>query len=215
METVHKDPAPATAGILHDASGYDLLMWLLHFGRERAFREEILRLATPTPGKSVLDVGCGTGTLAIAAKNHVGPSGSVYGIDASPEMIARARAKARKRHVHVEFENASAEVLPFPNARFDLVLSTIMLHHLPRKIRQQAAREIRRVLKPGGRAVIVDFQDSGKRGGLVQHFRRHRHDHVEIGDMLALVTEAGLEVVQSGPFTKPNLYFVIATTPGE
>ena len=215
METLNKNPVSATRGILHDAAGYDLLMWLLHFGRERAFREEILELATLAPGESVLDVGCGTGTLAIASRNRVGPSGSVYGIDASPEMIARARAKARKRHVNVEFENAAAEVLPFPDARFDVILSTIMLHHLPRRVRQQAAREMRRVLIPGGRAVIVDFQDSGKRSGLIQHFRRHRHGHVKIGDMLTLLTEAGLEIVQSGPFKKPNLYFVIATTRGE
>lgn len=215
MGPQNENAAPATAGILHDAAGYDFLMWLLHFGRERAFREEILRLATLRPGESVLDVGCGTGTLAIASKNQVGPSGSVYGIDASPEMIARARAKAIKRHVKVEFGNAAAEVLPFPDARFDVILSTIMLHHLPRKVRQQAAREIRRVLMPGGRAVIVDFQDSGKRNGLIQHFRRHRHGHVKIGDMLTLLTEAGLEIVQSGPFKKPSLYFVVATTLGE
>lgn len=215
MGRLNENAAPATAGILHDAAGYDFLMWFLHFGRERAFREEILRLATLRPGESVLDVGCGTGTLAIASKDQVGPSGSVYGIDASPEMIARARAKAIKRRVNVEFENAAAEVLPFSDARFDVILSTIMLHHLPRKVRQQAAREIRRVLIPGGRAVIVDFQDSGKRGGLIQHFRRHRHGHVTIGDMLTLLTEAGLEIVQSGPFKKPNLYFVIATARGE
>jgi ubiquinone/menaquinone biosynthesis C-methylase UbiE len=212
METVNAPPV--TSGVLHNAAGYDALMWLLHFGRERAFRHEVLRLAALTPGESVLDVGCGTGTLAIAAKERLVAGGSVHGIDASPEMIARARAKAKRRRLDIVFENAVAEALPFPNARFDVVLSTIMLHHLPRKIREQAAREIRRVLKPEGRVVIVDFEDSGKRNGLIRHFRRHRHGHVNVDEMLATLAETGLRILRSGSFRKPNLYFVVATMQG-
>lgn len=86
---------PGATGVALDAAGYDLLMGLLHFGREYRFREDILRLAALAPGETALDVGCGTGTLAIAAKRHIGPSGRVHGIDASAEMIARARAKAK------------------------------------------------------------------------------------------------------------------------
>src|SRR5688572_3378865 len=77
-----------TGLVLHSAARYDLLVWLITRGRERAFREKVLRLARLKPGESVLDVGCGTGTLAIAARPLVGPAGAVYGIDASPEMIA-------------------------------------------------------------------------------------------------------------------------------
>jgi ubiquinone/menaquinone biosynthesis C-methylase UbiE len=212
MKTEDAGQNPTTSGIMHNAAGYDLLMWLLHFGRERAFRDETLALASPLPGESVLDVGCGTGTLAIAAKRAIGPTGSVYGIDPSPEMIARARAKAKKRGLDVTFENAVAEALPFPDARFDIVLSTVMLHHLPRKVRLQALGEIRRVLKPGGRVVIVEFQESGHRHGLISIFRRHRHGHVKIDDMVAVASEAGLKITKSGPLKGPNLYFVLATT---
>jgi SAM-dependent methyltransferase len=68
-------------------------------------------------------IGCGTGSLAIAAKRSAGLFGSVYGIDASPEMIARARKKARKAGVDVTFTNGVVDGLPFPDEHFDAVLS--------------------------------------------------------------------------------------------
>ena len=91
--------APVTKGRVMRSSAryYDLLVWLLTLGRERAFRERLIELARLRPGEWVLDVGCGTGTLAIAAKRRVGPAGNVHGIDASPEMIAAQVARRRKR----------------------------------------------------------------------------------------------------------------------
>jgi ubiquinone/menaquinone biosynthesis C-methylase UbiE len=166
MTTVEeRNLTPNTKGlVLHGtARYYDLLALLFMRGREGAFREKVLELAQLRSGESVLDVGCGTGTLAIAAKKRVGPTGKVYGIDASPEMIARASKKARKAGVEVVFKNGVVEALPFADASFDAVLSTLMLHHLPPEARQQCAREMRRVLKPGGRVLAVDFGVSGKK----------------------------------------------------
>ena len=211
--TTDRNPGPATRGlVLHSAARYyDLLAWLLTFGRERAFRERLVELARLAPGESVLDVGCGTGTLAIAAKRRVGPAGVVHGIDASPEMIARAKRKAAKAGVDVAFQTELVEALPFPDARFDAVLSTLMLHHLPRPTREQCAREMRRVLKPGGRVLAVDFgTPARKRGGLLDHF--HRHGHVALHDVVALLREAGLDVVESGPVGVRDLHFALATT---
>jgi ubiquinone/menaquinone biosynthesis C-methylase UbiE len=202
-----------TGSVLHWAASYDLLVWLLTLGRERVSREQVVHLARLQPGESVLDVGCGTGTLAIAAKRCVGPTGTVSGIDASPEMIARAGKKAMKAGVEVVFTHAVAEALPFPDAHVDAVLSTVMLHHLPRNARQQCAGEIRRVLKPGGRVLAVDFGGPARdRRGLFVHV--HRHGHVTLSDMIALLSEAGLNMVESGAVGLRDLQFVLAAAPG-
>jgi ubiquinone/menaquinone biosynthesis C-methylase UbiE len=189
----------------------------LSLGGERTYREKTLELAGLKTGESVLDVGCGTGTLAIAAKRHVGAAGKAYGIDASPEMIARARKKAKKATADVAFQNAFVENLPFPDATFDLVLSTTMLHHLPDKVRRQCLREVRRVLKPAGRFLAVDF------GGPVNERRSwvaklHRHGRIDLSRLTPLVSEAGMKIVQSGPMAQnfelmSDLHFIVATAP--
>ena len=159
-----------------------------------------------------MDIGCGTGTLAIAAKRRVGSNGRVCGVDASPEMLARACKKASKAGAEVIFKNAVVEALPFPYGQFDAVLSTAMLHHLGRKARQQCAHEMRRVLKPGGRALAVDFArpaEGHKR--LLDHF--HHHGYVTPEDLVALLTEAGLKTVKSGAVGIGDLQFALATAP--
>lgn len=202
--------AGTTGRILHSARGYDLMAWLMMLGRELKFREKVLDLARLAPGEVVLDVGCGPGTLAIRAKRRVGPAGYVAGIDASPAMIAAATKKAKKAGVDVDFRNAVVEALPFFEARFDAVLSTLMLHHLPRPAREQCVREMRRVLKPGGRVVVVDFSASrSERRGLFDHF--HRHGYVRRDQIVALLTEAGFSVTSSGAIGIRDLQFVTAT----
>lgn len=206
------DPIPRGTGlVLHRAAAYDLFVRLMTGGRERAFRERILRLAGLARGEAVLDVGCGTGTLAIAAKRLAGAAGKVHGIDASPEMLARAAKKARRAGMDVAFTQAPAQTLPFPDASFDLVLSTVMLHHLPRPGRAQCAREMRRVLKPGGRVLVADFAVAREKG-LLAHLHQ-RHGHVKLEDIAALLGAAGLAVEESGPVGFRSLQFVLATAP--
>jgi SAM-dependent methyltransferase len=164
------------------------------------------------PGESVLDVGCGTGTLALTAKRRVGASGAVVGIDASPEMIERAKRKALKAGVEVQFQTALVERLPFPDASFDVVFSTLMLHHLPRPVREQCAREMRRVIKPDGRIVAVDFATPAReRKGLFA--RLHRHGYMALRDIVGLLSEAGLRVTETGAVGVSDLQFVIACAP--
>jgi len=200
---------PGNRGVVRWAARYDLLLTLITLGRESALRERLLDLARLAAGESVLDVGCGTGTLAIAAKRRVGNNAVVRGIDPSVEMIDRAGKKARRANVDVTFETAFAESLPFPDAQFDVVLSTVMLHHLRRAVREQSVGEMHRVLKPGGRLLVVDFgRIPSKRRGLMAHF--HRHGGVDLSDLIGLSTAAELDIVESGEVGFGTLLFVLS-----
>lgn len=205
-------PTAVPAGILLHAPGfYDLQVWLATGGRERALRDRILSLSRLRPGEAMLDVGCGTGTLALAARRVAGASGEVFGIDASPEMVERARRKARRAGLQIELRQAPAQALPFADGRFDLVTSTLMLHHLPRQDRQACVREMARVLKPGGRALVVEFARSSQaRGGLVRHLVRH--GRVRPADINGLLSDAGMAVLESGPLGLLDLHYVLAAT---
>ena len=90
--------ASRTGLVLHKAAGYDLLLWLVTRGREQTFREEMLSLVYLQPGESVLDVGCGTGTLAILAKRQVELTGEVYGIDVTALSECLLRRGADHAH---------------------------------------------------------------------------------------------------------------------
>jgi ubiquinone/menaquinone biosynthesis C-methylase UbiE len=144
--------APQTTGrVIHWARLYDLVGRKMSFGRDT-----LLRLAAPAAGENVVDVGCGTGTLAIALSSKVAP-GEAHGVDASPQMIEVARQKSAKAGLDVDFRVALIEAIPFPEDSFDLVTSSLMLHHLPDELKGRGLAEIRRVLKPGGRFVAMDF----------------------------------------------------------
>ena len=194
--------------LLHSAGFYDLTVWLLSLGRGRGIHERFLELADLKPGETVLDVGCGTGSLALVAKGAVGPEGAVFGVDASPEMLARAIKKARRAGLEVIFSRAPAQQLPYHDAEFDAVFSTLMLHHLPRGSRGECAAEIARVLKPGGRVRAVDFQAPAGRRGL------HRHGGLSLDEMIALFRGAGLRVEDSGETGIAGMQFLLATRAG-
>jgi arsenite methyltransferase len=107
-------------------------------------------------GAAVLDIGCGAGVDSIIAAELVGPSGSVTGIDLVPEMLAKARENARLAGVddQVTFQESSAEQLPFPDNRFDVVISNGVFNLVVDK--PKALGEVFRVLKPGGRFRLAD-----------------------------------------------------------
>jgi len=145
----------------------------------------------------VLDVGCGTGTLTLAAKRRAG-AGAVRGIDASPEMVQVARDKAARQGVEVDFQVALIEDLPFPDASFDVVLSSLMLHHLPDDLKRRGFLEIRRVLKQGGRLVAVDLSGANGIMGAVMRLMGHRFEEDYIGRLRTMAEESGLADIESG-----------------
>jgi len=201
-----------TSGIvLHAAGGYDLLLSMLSLGREKKFRRRILSKANLVAGEHVLDIGCGTGTTAMLAKEIVGAQGLVCGVDASAQMIARARRKASRASLDIDFTQGLVESLPFGDGQFDVVLSSMMLHHLPAKLRRQCASEVRRVLKPGGRIFAVDFTTAPSEKGFIAHF--HRHGHISFAELVEIFRQAGMTIRSSGEAGLVDLHYVLATVP--
>ena len=196
---------------LHSGSLYDLGNKILFLGREQSFREYIIDLAELQPGESVLDVGCGTGTLTILAKQRLGQSSEVVGLDASDEMLAVARRKAADKQVSIEFHFAPVEKMPIEDDHFDVVLSSLMLHHLPAETKREGIIEIARVLKPGGRLVAVDF--NLQRGGLLGRIT----EAVRGGEMLKenlelvqmIMSEAGFAKIKTGKSGYPFIYYLM------
>ena len=142
---------------------YDLIMVLMTLGRERKLRQMEIRLAQIMPGDKVLEIGCGTGTLTLAIKAQVGSSGEAVGIDIAPEMIAVASRKATLKGANVAFQAGSIASIPFTDNRFDVVMCSFMIFHMPEDIRRKGFKEIHRVLKAGGHLCILDGASSDKR----------------------------------------------------
>ena len=172
---------------------YDLLVNLALAGRGERVRRAIADALDLQPGDQVLDVGCGTGTLSFSLAQRVAPDGIVVGVDAAPEMIEAAAAKPNPTAVDVDFLVAPAQHLPFPDDHFNAAVSSLMIHHLPPKDRIDALREIRRVVTPGGRLVIAEFQPP--RAAVMRRLTTHLLGHAmatnNLADIGELAAEAG------------------------
>lgn len=212
---------PETTGLVlpmdwrHDASEW-LMDALLFRGQLKMMRRTALDFAAVQPGETALDVGCGSGTLALLAQSRVGAMGRVYGIDPGPGQIAIARAKALRRGLPATFDVGVIERLAFPDQTFDVVFSTLMMHHLPTPLKRAGLAEIARVLKPGGRLVIADFARKQDRRGRARRFHAGGSD---IQSLTALLEEAGFTRIETRTLSPrafsmfPGVSFALAQRP--
>ncbi len=169
---------------------YDPLTRLLGV---RRIHRRLLDQAGLRPGQRVLEIGCGTGNLLLAAK-RTQPAVTVVGVDPDLTALARAHRKARRRGLAVQLDRGYADELPYADDSVDVVLSSFMLHHVPAGEREPAMREVLRVLRPGGALHLVDVGGSGDSG----HRHRFTREHA-VDDVPDLLRRAGFaDVVETG-----------------
>ena len=159
-----------------------------------ASHRKLISQAAISPGHRVLEIGCGTGNMAILAK-ALTPAAQVVGIDPDPKALSRARRKAQRRQTPIQFDPGFSEDLPYPDASFDEVLSAFMLHHVKPDAKPLTLREAFRVLKPGGSLHLADFEEGNRPSagfhGLVASTVHSRHGSSPHHVVLDLMSEAG------------------------
>jgi ubiquinone/menaquinone biosynthesis C-methylase UbiE len=133
---------------------YDLVMQLTM--RESTFKRRLVEQMRLEKSHRVLDLGCGTATLAILIKRTY-PEVEIIGLDIDPKILDIAKSKAKKAGVGIKLEQGSAFELPYPDNSFDRVVSSLVIHHLTHENKVRTFREVFRVLKPGGELHAADF----------------------------------------------------------
>ena len=154
---------------------YDPMTRLL--GGDRA-RRVLIDQAQLQPGLRVLDVGCGTGSLLLQIRESL-PQVDLTGIDPDPKALARARRKAERRGAPIRFDQGFADSLPYPDAAFERVLSSMMFHHVESDEKAKMLREVHRVLAPGGSFHLMDFAGPDSKDGFLA---RLLHMHARLKD---------------------------------
>lgn len=198
------------------AAGYD---WRLPFydpivkllGGDSA-RHVLIEQADLQPEHRVLEVGCGTGALLMLIK-RTQPLVQATGLDPDAKALARAKRKADRASVSIQLDRGFSDALPYPDASFDRVFSSFMFHHLEDVAeKQRTVREIRRVLRPGGRLHLVDFL--GHESGHASALARWLHSNDRLRDntehrVLTLMNEAGL--LNAVTLKRGRLFLVFGT----
>jgi len=220
MHRIHNHPrtrtGPDTTGAtIHWASQYDIFTRVLGLGVDSPNSRMIIEMAKIKPGDIVLDVGCGTGNLTQTAKKYAGASGSVYGIDAATEMVDVARKKAMHAGADISFNVCLIEKIEYQDSTFDVVVSRLVIHHLPDDLKRQGFAEIFRVLKPGGLLFLADFNPPAN--PVLAHVTTalvgHRMMHTSVRDIPAVLAAAGFVEIASGPTRSAFLAFVSGRKP--
>ncbi|MEV0044977.1 methyltransferase domain-containing protein [Nocardia rhamnosiphila] len=149
---------PDTGLVISGLRRYNIITALYFFGRQRRLLTEFAVHSGVRSGGQALDIGCGPGKLVRELGRRVGPTGTVTGVDPSPEAIAY-----NQRHdPHHQYLRCTAQQLTLPDADFDVVTCTFVMHHISEQRRGAVIAEMRRVLRPGGRLLLADAHPSAR-----------------------------------------------------
>jgi demethylmenaquinone methyltransferase/2-methoxy-6-polyprenyl-1,4-benzoquinol methylase len=167
--TASRDASQVRAMFDRIAPGYDRANTVLAFGRDRAWRRRAADAAALAAGGNALDIACGTGRLTLELSDRVGPAGRVIGLDFSESMLAVARAALPS----IEWVQGDALNLPFGDSSFDAATTAFGLRNLAQP--GTGLAEMRRVVRPGGRLVVLEFlrPPQGLAGRAYELYLRH------------------------------------------
>ncbi len=164
-------------------------------------RDALLKMLAPRRGERVLDLGSGPGFITLEAGKMVGESGAVFGVDKSAPMLELAKARCESQQ-HVSFQEGDAESLPFADGHFDAAIVSQVFEYVPEV--EAALSEFARVLRPGGRALIMDTdwgsliwnaQDAARAARILRAWDAHLADPHLPRKLPPLLRHAGFEIL--------------------
>jgi ubiquinone/menaquinone biosynthesis C-methylase UbiE len=168
--------------------------------REKAVKRALQARLAARPHESILDLGCGTGTLALSIARECAEA-QVWGLDADSAALTIARAKQAREGLRVHWRRGLAQAAPFPDDAFDAVASSLFFHHLHGEDKLAVLREVVRILRPGGRLVVADWGRPASMTSRMLFLAVQTLDGFETtqdcvnGILPSLMIEAGLESV--------------------
>jgi ubiquinone/menaquinone biosynthesis C-methylase UbiE len=207
------DPDPRTPGaLIRPRRGHELVGAIFFGGRRGRIFRRLAAESGARRGHRALDVGCGTGDFTRAVARIVAPGGVAHGVDPSGEAIAQARRLTRLDNC--TFSDGLAEALDAPDGSYDVVVSSLTIHHLPEWLRPQVIREMFRVLRPGGSVLIAEFRPPASRLG--RHIIQATHSAAMANNRLdqlpPMLHEAGFAHLRHGDL-RPWIHYVQAVKP--
>jgi ubiquinone/menaquinone biosynthesis C-methylase UbiE len=210
---LHGKPQVDAPGALRHARAYEAFSVVAFAGYRRRTFGRLVELAGVTAGDRVLDVGSGPGYLTALAAEAALPGGSAVGIDPSVPMVGQARRM--RGTANCSFRLGKAESLDAADGSFDVVVSSLAVHHIPEEARAVAFTEMHRVLRPGGRVLVADFRPPRGQlsrllvGAVAGHVMRDN----PVERIAPMITEAGFDTVTVSQ-VRPFLHCVCAVKPG-